>query len=59
MVTSAKYIASADPLGNKSNGTIKATINGNELFVPINENNSHYQQILKWVGAGNTIEEAD
>ena len=59
MVTSAKYIASAAPLGNKSNGTIKATINGNELFVPINENNRHYQQILKWVAAGNTIEEAD
>ena len=59
MVTSAKYRASADPLGNKSNGTIKATINGNELFVPINENNRHYQQILKWVEEGNTIEEAD
>jgi len=59
MVTSAKYIAITDPLGNKSNGTIKATINGNELFVPINENNSHYQQILKWVEEGNTIEEAD
>ena len=59
MITSAKYIAITDPLGNKSNRTIKATISGNELFVPINENNSHYQQILNWVAAGNTIEEAD
>ena len=59
MVTSAKYIAITDPLGNKSNGTIKATINGVEVFVPINENNRDYKEILKWVDAGNTIEEAD
>tara|TARA_Y100000004_G_scaffold177803_1_gene219754 strand:- start:27 stop:206 length:180 start_codon:yes stop_codon:yes gene_type:complete len=59
MVTSAKYIAITDPLGNKSNGTIKATINGVEVFVPINENNRDYKEILKWVDAGNTIEAAD
>ena len=59
MITKAKYIAITDPAGNKSSDTIKATINGVEVFVPINENNTDYKEILKWVDAGNTIEEAD
>ena len=59
MITNAKYIAITDVAGNKSNSTIKATIDGVEVFVPINENNRHYQEILKWVDAGNTIEAAD
>ena len=59
MITKAKYIAITDLAGNKSSDTIKATINGVEVFVPINENNRDYQEILKWVDAGNTIEEAD
>ena len=59
MITNAKYIAITDVAGNKSSDTIKATINGVEVFVPINENNRDYQEILKWVDAGNTIEEAD
>ena len=29
------------------------------LFVPIASGNRHYQDIQKWVAAGNTIEEAD
>ena len=59
MITNAKYIAITDPAGNKSSDTIKATINDIEVFVPINENNRDYQEILKWVDAGNTIEDAD
>ena len=59
MITKAKYIAITDPLGNKSNGTIKATINSVEVFVPINTDNADYQAILEWVADGNTIEEAD
>lgn len=59
MITNAKYIAVTDPTGNKSNGTIKATINSVEVFVPINPENTDYQNILKWVEEGNTIEEAD
>jgi len=38
---------------------IKATINGKEMFVPIDSANSHYKAILEWVEQGNTIEEAD
>ena len=30
-----------------------------ELSVPLDEDNTHYQNILKWVADGNTIEEAD
>ena len=59
MITKAKYIAITDPEGNKSNSTIQATINGVEVFVPLDNKNSDYQQILKWVEEGNTIEEAD
>jgi len=59
MITKAKYIAITDVAGNKSNSTIKATINGVEVFVPINTENVDYQNILEWVEEGNTIEEAD
>tara|TARA_R110002020_G_scaffold199142_1_gene400556 strand:- start:959 stop:1159 length:201 start_codon:yes stop_codon:yes gene_type:complete len=30
-----------------------------QISVPHNEENRHYQAILKWVAEGNTIEEAD
>ena len=29
------------------------------IVAPINEENTDYQNILKWVAEGNTIEEAD
>ena len=59
MITKAKYIAITDPAGNKSSDTIKATINGVEVFVPINTNNKDYVSIQEGVADGNTIEEAD
>ena len=59
MITNAKYIAITDTAGNKSSDKIKATINDVEVFVPINPENTDYQDILKWVEEGNTIEEAD
>jgi hypothetical protein len=33
--------------------------NDEKLYVPKNEKNKDYQNILKWVAEGNTIEEAD
>ena len=30
-----------------------------QMSVPINEENTDYQNILQWVADGNTIEEAD
>ena len=59
MITSAKYMAITDPSGNKSNDTIKATIAGKEVFVPLVIGNKDYDAIQEWVAAGNTIEEAD
>ena len=32
---------------------------GQEFFVPKDEGNRHYQEILKWTAEGNTIEDAD
>ena len=59
MITKAKYIAVTDPAGNKSNGSIKATINGVEVFVPLVVGNKDYDAIQLWVEEGNTIEAAN
>jgi len=47
-ITTAQYIADED--GNSS--TIKATIDGQEMFVPLDPANRHYAEILKQVEAG-------
>ena len=59
MITKAKYISFTDPTGKKYNTTIKATINGKEVFVPLPTDNKDYVAIQEWGAAGNTIEEAD
>ena len=59
MITKAKCYATADPTGKKYNTTIKATINGDEVFVPLTTKNKDYVAIQEWVAEGNTIEEAD
>ncbi len=42
------------------NISIKATINGQEWFVPLDPANNDYTAILKWAKIdGNTIEDAD
>ena len=56
-ITSAKYI-SPTKFESKSS-TIKATIDGIEMIVPIDTNNIEYQAILEWVADGNTITAAD
>jgi len=43
---------------NSVHENIIATIDGQEMFVPINANNMHYEAILKWVAEGNTIQAA-
>ena len=53
-ITSAQYIAFEG-----TNSSIRATIDGQELFVPLDPNNRHYAAILAAVEAGTlTIEEA-
>ena len=54
-ITSAQYMTDFD--GN--NLTVKATINGTECFVPMDNDNTDYQAILEWVAEGNTIADAD
>ena len=49
-----EYVVTID--GTKQ---IKVKINGVESWVMMDTSNTHYQQILKWVEEGNTIEEAD
>ena len=54
-ITSAQYTAPEDnPMRQ-----IKATIDDNVMFVPINSENRHYVAIQEWVADGNTIEEAE
>ena len=57
-ITSAQYVAD---LISGSNSSIKATIDGQELFVPLSDPaNRHYFEIMRQVEAGElTIAEAD
>ncbi len=63
IVTSAKYISETienkDGTSETNNVMIKATIDGTEMFVPLDENNRHRKAIKDWEDAGNTIEEAE
>ena len=53
-ITSAQYTQV-----DGENNTIVATIDGVEVFVPIDPANRHYAAILEWVAEGNTIQDAD
>ena len=56
-ITSAQYISG--PLSG-TNTSIQATIDGQELFVPLDPANRHYAEIMRQVEAGElTIEEAE
>jgi len=55
-ITAAQYMS--DPMGG-TNTSIKATIDGQEMSVPLDPANRHYAEILKQVAAGTlTIQEA-
>ena len=54
-ILSAQYIAI-----DNVNDTVKATIDGQELSVPMNPANRHYAEILRQVESGTlTIADAD
>ena len=56
-ITFAQYVA--DNLSG-NNHCINATIDGTEMFVPLDPANRHYAEILRQVDAGTlTIAEAD
>ena len=56
IITNAQYIKVE---GIETNSSINATIDGQEMTVPLDPANRHYQEILEWVEDGNTIEDAD
>ena len=60
-ITSAKYLNQIIDYDKnaKENYSIKAVIDNETMFVPLDPNNRHYQAIQEWVAEGNTIEEAD
>jgi hypothetical protein len=44
----------------KESGLLIVTLQNDEkLYIPKNKANKDYQEILKWVAKGNTIQEAD
>ena len=50
-ITSAQYITGL----SGTNSSIRATIDGQELFVPLDPANRHYSAILKAVEAGELV----
>jgi len=55
-ITNAQYYNDLD--GNQAG--IKATIDGTEMFVPLDPANRHYAEIMRQVEAGTlTIQDAD
>ena len=58
-ITNAQYIQDV-PNGSSENVSIKATIDGVEMHIPISEGNRHYDEIMRQVDAGTlTIAEAE
>jgi len=56
-ITSAQYVL--DPLSNEVS-SIRATIDGQEMFVPLDPANRHYAEIMRQVEAGTlTIQETE
>ena len=56
MIQSVEKIYNTDDEGNSYSNTYKITMTDSEVqFVPHDTANRHYQEILEWVAAGNTI----
>jgi len=56
-ITSAQYVLRFE---SSENIAVKATIDGVEMFVPLDPANRHYAEILRQVEAGTlTIQDAD
>ena len=57
-ITKSQYIA--DINGSGENVSVKATIDGTEMYAPLDPDNTHYAEILRQVAAGTlTIADAD
>ena len=51
-ITTAQYMS--DPLSG-TNTSIRATIDGQEMFVPLDPANRHYAEIMRQVEAGELV----
>jgi len=60
-ISSAEYVAMAtDGININPQASIKTIIDGEEMFVPIDNGNVHFAEIMRQVEAGDlTIAEAD
>jgi len=59
-ITSAQYVSETLLDGTTQNASIKANIEGEEIFVPLDPNNRHYAAILEWAEEdGNEIQAAE
>ena len=59
-ITTAKYREKRLPDTNEViSKNVIATIDGQEMTVPMDTDNRHYAAILEWVADGNTIADAD
>mgnify|MGYP003142075299 CR=1 FL=1 len=57
-ISDAQYIK--DLFGSNNNVSIKATIDGQEVTVPLDSDNTDYAEIMRQVAAGDlTIADAD
>ena len=59
-ITNAQYYRILVDKDTYENTGVKATIDGQEMSVPLDPANRHYQAILEWAKEdGTTIQEAD
>ena len=57
IIENAKWFI--NPIDGKTKIAIMCKIDGQEVSVPIEPANRHYQAIQEWVKEGNKIEDAD
>ena len=59
-IENAKYILLDSTKADSGNSMIRATIDGEELIIPLSEDNAHYAEIMRQVKEdGLTIADAD
>ena len=59
-ITSAQYVSETLLDGTTQNASVKATIDGTEVYVPLDPANRHYAAILEWAEEdGNEIQAAE
>ena len=50
-ITNATYLKNQEG----ENSEIKVTIDGKEMYIPLDTDNRHYQAIQEWISEGNAV----